>query len=154
MKFITIPCISTARAFLIALTISIFFSCVSALTISAISVSYDSSYDDPGRRLDSVACSDGSNGLLNRNFESQGSLPSFPRIGGASAIAKWNSPNCASCWSLTYNGTSINVLAIDHAGQGFNIAEAAMNQLTNGHAKALGRIEAAFMQVNSSQCGL
>ncbi|POS87234.1 hypothetical protein EPUL_002748 [Erysiphe pulchra] len=147
--------INMAREFLLALSISfILFSFASALTISTISVSYDPSYDDAGRRLDSVACSDGRNGLLTKHFETQGSLPSFPRIGGASVISGWNSPSCGSCWSLTYNDTTINVMAIDRATQGFNIAEAAMNQLTNGQAKALGRIEAVFMQVESSKCGL
>ncbi|RKF64718.1 Protein SnodProt1 [Erysiphe neolycopersici] len=142
------------RAFLFALSLSIILSSfVSSLTISTISVSYDTSYDDMARRLDLVACSDGSNGLLTKHYETQGSLPSFPRIGGASVISGWNSPSCGSCWSLTYNDTTINVMAIDRATKGFNIAETALNQLTHGQAKALGRIEAAFTQVESSRCG-
>lgn len=143
------------RAFLNTLMISFILSLLaSALTIPTVSVSYDTSYDDAGRRLDSVACSDGRNGLLTKHFETQGALPSFPRIGGASVISGWNSPSCGSCWALTYNDTTINVMAIDRATQGFNIAETALNQLTHGQAKALGRIEATFMQVESSKCGL
>lgn len=61
---------------------------------------------------------------------------------------------CGSCFELTYNGVSINVLAIDHAASGFNIAEAAMNALTNNQAVALGRVTATAVQVDVSACGL
>ena len=47
-----------------------------------------------------------------------------------------------------------SVLAIDHAAAGFNIAQAAMDTLTNGQAVALGRIDAAATQVSPSACGL
>lgn len=66
----------------------------------------------------------------------------------------WNSPNCGSCWQLTYNKTTINVLAIDHAGSGFNIAKEAMNKLTNGQADALGVVQVTSSQVDASVCGL
>ncbi|KAH8687364.1 Cerato-platanin [Tricladium varicosporioides] len=122
-------------------------------TATAITVSYDTGYDDASRSLASVACSDGSNGLLAR-FPTQGSLPHFPSIGGASTIAGWNSASCGTCYTLTYNGNSINVLAIDHAGEGFNIAKAAMNSLTGGQAEQLGRIDAGWTQVDKSVCGL
>jgi len=89
---------------------------------SAITVSYDTGYDDGSRSLSAVSCSDGSNGLLTKGYTTQSSLPSFPRIGGASVIAGWNSASCGTCWSLTYNGNTINVLAMDHAAEGFNIA--------------------------------
>ncbi len=121
---------------------------------SAITVSYDAGYDDASRSLASVACSDGSNGLLTKGFTTQGSLPSFPNIGGASTIAGWNSDSCGSCYQLSYNGNTINVLAIDHADAGFNIAEAAMNTLTGGQAVQLGRIDASYTQVDVSACGL
>ena len=41
---------------------------------------------------------------------------------------------CGTCWRLTYpgSGKSITVLAVDHAGAGFNIALDALNDLTNG----------------------
>ncbi|KAH7419691.1 Cerato-platanin [Cadophora sp. MPI-SDFR-AT-0126] len=121
---------------------------------SAITVSYDNGYDDGSRSLAVVACSDGTNGLLTKGYTTQNSLPSFPRIGGASVIAGWNSGSCGTCWSLTYNGNTINVLAIDHANEGFNIAQAAMDQLTGGRAVALGRIDAQYAQVPASACGL
>lgn len=101
----------------------------------------------PGRVLTSAALSLD----LGPNF---GNLPHFPNIGGAAAIAGWNDPNCGTCWQLTYNGTSVNVLAIDHAQSGFNIALGAMNTLTNNNAAFLGRINAQAQQVDSSACGL
>ena len=67
---------------------------------------------------------------------------------------RWNSPQCGTCWQLTYNNTSINVLAIDHVAAGFNIAEAALNSLTNGQAVQLGRVDADAVQVDVSLCGL
>ncbi|KAG9228641.1 Cerato-platanin [Amylocarpus encephaloides] len=121
---------------------------------SAITVSYDTGYDIASRSLSLVACSDGSNGLLTKGFSTQGSLPKFPHIGGASTIAGWNSASCGSCYTLSFQGHSINVLAIDHAGQGFNIALAAMNELTGNRAVALGRVDAQWSQVDKSVCGL
>ncbi|TVY80784.1 Protein SnodProt1 [Lachnellula suecica] len=123
-------------------------------TASAITVSYDTGYDDGSRSLTAVACSDGSNGLITKGYNTQSNLPTFPLIGGASTIAGWNDANCGSCYSLTYNGNSINVLAIDHAVEGFNIAETALNQLTNGQAVQLGRIDAQWAQIDKSACGL
>lgn len=61
---------------------------------------------------------------------------------------------CGTCWQLSYGGRTINVLAIDHAASGFNIAQAAMNELTNGQAAALGRVEATVVQTAASDCGL
>jgi hypothetical protein len=121
---------------------------------SAITVSYDNGYDDGSRSLSTVSCSDGSNGLLTKGYTTQSSLPSFPLIGGAFAIAGWNSANCGTCWSLTYNGNTINVLAIDYAAEGFNIAQEALDQLTDGQAVALGRVDAQYAQVDASICGL
>ena len=69
-------------------------------------------------------------------------------------VAAGNSPKCGSCWKLTYNGRSINVLAGDHTDSGFNIALAAMNTLTNNQATFLGRVNADATQVAASACGL
>ncbi|KAI0818672.1 Cerato-platanin [Irpex lacteus] len=107
----------------------------------SVSVSWDSTYDDAGASLATVACSDGANGLLTKGFTTFGSLPHFPSIGGAPA-------------SLTFNGKSINVLAIDVGQDGFNLSEEAMNTLTNGQAVALGRVDATATQVAASACGL
>ncbi|KAL1621313.1 hypothetical protein SLS56_009253 [Neofusicoccum ribis] len=122
---------------------------------SATSVSYDTGYDDASRSLTAVSCSDGVNGLITKyGWQTQGAVSKFPYIGGSDTIAGWGSANCGKCYSLTYNGKTINVLAIDHAGSGFNIAQAAMNDLTNGQAAALGRIDATTAEVPLSNCGL
>ncbi|KAG7149929.1 Protein SnodProt1 like protein [Verticillium longisporum] len=103
-----------------------------ATAASAASVSYDKGYDDGSRSL----------------------TAKFPYIGGAPAVSGWNSPNCGTCWELSYNGRTINVLAIDHSANGFNIALDAMNALTGGQAVKLGRVDASSKQVNKSKCGL
>ena len=105
--------------------------------------------------MNTVACSDGAAGLASR-FPTFGSVPTFPNIGGASAISGFVSPDCGTCWELTdqTTGVSIFITAIDHAGNGFNIAEEAMNTLTDGQAVFLGRIDAAATQVDKSNCGL
>jgi hypothetical protein len=88
------------------------------------------------------------------NWKVQGDVKNFPYIGGSEAIGGWNSGNCGTCWSVSYNGKTINVLAIDHAGSGLNIGLRAMNDLTNGRAEALGRVDAAVAQVPLTNCGL
>lgn len=126
-----------------------------ATAATAVTVSYDTGYDDAGRSLTAVSCSDGTNGLITRyGYQTQGAIPHFPHVGGAAQIAGWNSASCGTCWQLSYGGRTINVLAIDHAAAGFNIAQAAMNELTNGQAAALGRVEATAVQVAASDCGL
>lgn len=138
-----------------------FFATLVALPaiVSAVTVSYDPAYDTSSTSLTQVACSDGKNGLIPRGFSTFGSLPKFPHIGGAPAVTGWNSTACGSCWQLTYtNGQgvkkSIDVLAIDVAPNGFNIALSAMNELTNGQAVALGRVNVDAKQVSASSCGL
>ena len=127
---------------------------VSTTLAATVTVSYDETYDNADGQLTTVACSDGPNGLITKGYDTFGSLPHFPNIGGAAAVAGWNSAQCGSCWQLTYNGKSINVLAIDHADEGFNIALEAMNTLTGGQAQQLGRINASVKQVSASSCGL
>jgi len=123
-----------------------------------LTASYDMGYDNAERSLSTVACSDGSNGLLTRHFTTLGSLPKFPHVGGAPAVTGWNSPGCGTCWTVTYTNpqgaaTSINLLAID-AASNFNMALSAMNELTNGQATFLGRVPVTAVQVAPSVCGL
>ncbi|KAI0385058.1 Cerato-platanin [Hypomontagnella monticulosa] len=126
-----------------------------AAASSAVTVSYDTGYDDASRSLTTVSCSDGPNGLMTKyGWQTQGQIPNFSFIGGADTIAGWNSASCGTCYELAYNGKTINVLAIDHAGAGFNIALNAMNALTNGQAVALGRVEATSRQVDLGACGI
>jgi hypothetical protein len=53
---------------------------------------------------------------------------------------------------LTYNGKTINVLAIDHTATGFNIAQKALDDLTGGNAVQFGRVDAQYTQVATSNC--
>ncbi|XWX01387.1 hypothetical protein V2A60_009414 [Cordyceps javanica] len=126
-----------------------------ASTALGVTVSYDTGYDNGSRSLRDVSCSDGDNGLISRyHWQTQGEIPRFPYIGGAEAVAGWNSPSCGTCWRLDYKGRSINVLAIDHANAGFNIALDAMNKLTGGRGVEVGRIDAQASKVDIKECGL
>ncbi|KXJ94019.1 Epl1 protein [Microdochium bolleyi] len=125
-----------------------------AASASAVTVSYDTGYDDAGRSLNVVSCSDGPNGLITKyGWQTQGQIRS-QYIGGADVIAGWNSAQCGTCWELSYQGRTINVLAIDHAGAGFNIELSALDALTGGQGVAVGRIDAGSRQVAISACGL
>ena len=64
--------------------------------VSAVRVGYDTVYDNPNNSLSTVACSDGSNGMLTKGYTTYSSLPSFPNIGAAQAVAGWNCPACGS----------------------------------------------------------
>ncbi|KAK0439897.1 immunomodulatory protein [Armillaria borealis] len=120
----------------------------------AVTVGYDNGYGVGSNSLANVACSDGANGLLTKGFTTYGSLPTFPYIASSDSIAGWNSPNCGTCWQLTYNGRTITVLAVDHALSGFYTSQAALDDLTNGHAVEFGTVQATATQVAASACGL
>lgn len=73
-----------------------------AAVASATTVSYDEGYDQAGRALTVVSCSDGDNGLITKyGYQTQGAIPGFPLIGGSSDIAGWNSPQCGKCYQVT-----------------------------------------------------
>ena len=133
-----------------------FFAVTLALVAAAVAtdIRFDATYDNAGQSLSTVSCSDGANGLLTKGFTTFGSLPTFPNIGAAQAIAGYNSAKCGSCWKITYGGETITVTAIDHAGDGFNIAEAALNTLTNGQAEHDGTVSATAVEVDMSECGI
>ena len=146
---------STMKFTSIATIVALAFPTVTFAT----TVSYDQIYDEGSTSLSQVVCSDGPNGLETKKFTTFDSLPKFPYIGGAQSIAGWNSPNCGTCWKLTYTNSkkvkkSINVLAIDHTDAGFNIALEAMDELTGGLGKELGRINVTSTKVAASDCGL
>ncbi|KAI9712348.1 MAG: hypothetical protein M1820_001561 [Bogoriella megaspora] len=138
-----------------------YLSILLTLTTSALaatgtlSVSYDTGYDTGSRSLNAVACSDGVHGLETRyGYSVQSNIPNFPYIGGWNGIAGWNSASCGQCLSVTYNGKTIYVTAVDHNDQGVNLSQQAMNDLTNGQAVQLGRVNANVQTVDFSRCKL
>ncbi|KAF8585765.1 hypothetical protein K439DRAFT_1021286 [Ramaria rubella] len=127
---------------------------LSALAAEIEPVTFDNTFDNPAGSLDSVACSTGTNGLITKGFETFGQLPTFPNIGGGQAVAGFNSVNCGSCWLLQFDNNTIFVTLVDTAAEGFNIAEEAMNTLTNGQAAALGKVNVTTLQVAVANCGI
>lgn len=129
-----------------------------AASAISVSVSYNPKYDVTQSSLNTVACSDGVNGLISKGYTTFGSLPEFPLIGGAPTVEGWNSLNCGKCYQLHYTDANldktINVLAIDAASAGFSIGLEAMNRLTNGQAVNLGRVNATYTRVADKVCGL
>jgi len=102
-----------------------------------------------------VSCSDGANGLITKyGWQTQGAIPNFPHVAGWEGISGWGSASCGQCLEVSYQGTTIHVLAIDHADVGVNMAEAAMNELTNGNAVQSGRVEADVKTVDAGLCGV
>lgn len=120
-------------------------------------VSYDQKYDVGTASMNTVACSDGVNGLAS-DYPTFGSLPTFPLIGGAPTIGGWNSPACGTCYQLHFESgkinETINILAIDVASGGFNIGLTAMNRLTDNQAESLGVVTATYVEVDKSVCGI
>ncbi|KAN0125403.1 Cerato-platanin domain containing protein [Lactarius tabidus] len=114
-------------------------------------------YDNGQESLNNVACSNGPNGLVTRGYTDFDSLPTFPNIGAVYAVHNWGSPECGSCWQLTYEGTGVTiyVTAIDTVGSGFDLSEAAVGTLTNGNAgPSFSSINVDSTQVDPSYCGL
>ncbi|KAH9934640.1 Cerato-platanin [Fomitopsis serialis] len=141
-----------------ALVASLALLASSVVAQTAVTVSYDQTYDNVDGSMLTVACSDGPTGL-DPPYETFGSLPNFPFIGGAAVVTGWGSTECGSCWELSYTSpegveSTINVLAIDYAGAGFNIALEALNALTDGQAQFLGRVNATATSVDAAACGL
>jgi hypothetical protein len=115
-------------------------------------VTWDATYDNPNGNTDSVACSNGPNGLAPR-YPHFKSFPDFPYLGGAFDV-KWGSPNCGGCWKLTNTKThrTIYFTAIDAAGVGFNIGKKAFIAL-NGGTVGAGTLEAEAVSVPRHFCG-
>ncbi|RDB19522.1 Allergen Asp f 15 homolg [Hypsizygus marmoreus] len=144
---------------LLTLTLPIVLSLL-ATPVRSVLLSYDKAYDVANASLATVACSDGSHGLLTRGFTTFGSLPKFPYIGGSAFIEGWNSAKCGTCYQLTHANVtsgakkSVNVLAIDRTKEGFNIALKAMEELVGVHAAEIGTVDVEAKLVDAAVCGL
>ncbi|KAL4918249.1 Cerato-platanin-domain-containing protein [Aspergillus aurantiobrunneus] len=120
---------------------------------SASTLSYDPLYSVAGSSTNTVACS----GVLAQTYPTFGSLPGFPLIGGAPTIADGSSPSCGACYQVSWTDqtgatSSINVIGIDVATQGFNVATEAMDQLTGGRAIEFGRVDVTWTEVAREVC--
>ncbi|KAH8697845.1 Cerato-platanin [Talaromyces proteolyticus] len=124
-----------------------------AAAATAIDVAYDNTYDNGDLSTSKLACSDGSNGLIIKGYNTIGALPSFPLVGGAPTIAEYNSPNCGACYSITYNSQTIYVTAIDVAVNRFVLSQEALDQLTDGQAVHYGHVSATYDVASPSNCG-
>jgi hypothetical protein len=80
-------------------------------------------------------------------------VPGFPRVGGAFTVERWDSRSCGKCYMLMYGSNSIYVMAVDHAGTGFNIGKKAMDELTRGRAEAVGKVQVAWTDAATRFCG-
>lgn len=138
-------------------TLNLATAAPAAAVAQTVSVSFDPKFDVRETSLNTVTCSNGPNGLITAGFTDFASLPTFPRIGGAPTVEGWNSANCGACYQLHYSAGNVDgvitVLAIDKS-DGFNIGKEAMNALTNDQADDLGRVEATYVQVADSLCGM
>ena len=120
------------------------------------SVSYNLIYDNPAVPLTYLACSDGPYGLMSKGYTNLGSLPTYPYVGGVYSVTGWDSPACGSCYKIRYGptDTTITVLAVDVAPNGFIINQYAMNVLTGGLAIELGSVEVDMIVVEPVDCGI
>jgi len=83
--------------------VSIIALFVVPFSVSATRISLESVYDQGTQSLATVSCSDGPNGMLTKGYNVFRDLPTFPRIGGSSAVAGWNSPSCGSSHFTEFN---------------------------------------------------
>ncbi|ESK87458.1 allergenic cerato-platanin asp f13 [Moniliophthora roreri MCA 2997] len=125
-----------------------------ATSAAAVQLQYDPVYDNADQSFLTVACSDGSNGMIIKGYPTFGSVPSY--VGAVDTITGWNSESCGTCYQITWSGTgkTIHVVGVDVAGNGFNVGQKAMDDLTNGQAVALGNIDVTATRVDKSVCGL
>ena len=113
---------------------------------------FDPVYDNPRGSLNTVACSNGPNGLVTK-YPTFNDVPTFPFIGGAPGVT-WNSPNCGLCWELTNVATNkrIFIIAIDGAAT-WNLGKRAFRTL-NGGRIGRGVIDVVANEAPPGFCGL
>ena len=121
------------------------------------SAAYDHVYDIPELPTSDLACSNGAAGLSSTfGFDRISDLPGYPLVGAIEKVEGWGSLSCSRCYRVTskQGGQTINIIAVDHADTGLVLSLAALDQLTGGQGKALGRIDVKYEEVGGSECGL
>lgn len=116
---------------------------------SSVPVGYDPEYDNGAISVDAVTCS---GALKAKGYTTFGSISSY--IGGAYVVKGSSSPSCGTCYELSYMNKAIYVVAVDSAGEGFNIGQKALEVLGGQEAVDAGHISASAMQVDGSNCNL
>lgn len=121
----------------------------------ATTASYDPVYDTSSLSTLSVTCSDGTNGLYTKGYQTLGALPGFPRVGAIETVTQWNSPNCGKCYKVTWTdtGASINIIGVDRATSGIVLSLGALNELTGGQGVNLGRVNVSYVETAATDCG-
>lgn len=118
-------------------------SSVSAITVS---LTFDGAYSVADQPLTAFSCV-GLDGATRVN-----QLPGFPNVTATVFVERNLSPNCGTCWQLTFEDRSINLLAIDHAPQGFVASPFTVSFLTNNEGITNGRVDVDAIQVDPSLC--
>ncbi|KAI6099557.1 Cerato-platanin [Pisolithus croceorrhizus] len=119
-------------------------------------VTYSVDYRLGNASLDTVACSNGANGLVTKGYTDFESLPTYPNVSGIPNLV-WNSTLCGTCWELSYlfpNGTvnTVVVTAIDAAFD-FNLSPQAFGYLVGEAGYIAGEVTANVTQLNATSCG-
>lgn len=144
-----------ATVSVLALTTPVFLARAQTYTVR-----YDTFYDNNLASLNTVACSTGQYGLITYGYNTFGNLPSYPYIGGAPQVQGWNSPNCGTCWKLTYTdphggSSSVTFTAINTGDQGgYIMSFAGYDDLTNGNALTLDGVSVTADPLPESACGI
>lgn len=73
---------------------------------------------------------------------------------GLGSVEGPDSPLCGSCWILEYGNNARPMLVLDGADSGFITTIEAMDYLTDGKAKELGRADVKATQVDLLNCGI
>ncbi|KAK6437629.1 hypothetical protein LTR95_006176 [Oleoguttula sp. CCFEE 5521] len=123
--------------------------------VSLASVSYDASKDNGTRSLAEMACADGAFGLTTRyGWQTQGDIPHFPYLGGWDGVGVFSGWGCGACLAVTYDDKTVNIVVVDRIEYGLDIAETAVDELTDGQATQIGLFDAKVKVVASSACGV
>jgi len=83
-------------------------------------------------------------------------VPGYPLVGAIEKVEAWGSLSCGRCYRVTnkQGGQTINIIAVDHADTGLVLSLAALDKLTDGQGKVLGRVDVKYEEVGGSECGL
>ncbi|PTB68431.1 Cerato-platanin-domain-containing protein [Trichoderma citrinoviride] len=127
-------------------------SLVGSVSAETMTATFNPLYDDPSRSLSEVTCWRKNIGFMpNLDWTLQQDAAGFI---GIDKINGLNSGKCLTCWTLSYEGRAISLLALDGADSGIAMSFSALQYLTDGRAKELGRVLIDAVEVDTSECGV